>query len=541
MWQITAGADIHILRLSTSPAALMATCEATVYLSTILDTDQDRLAVICTHTPTTKAGTLEVVVPLGETNARKTREAMDLIFGSSKKSDSATVEHALTTAKEILLHSKPHVLMEKPEIATMGHVLLFSSDISNLSADDLNNEMLQIHWACPGPLPWNCQNKVTSNGWQLLPTQEGNGAPTASNQDRDGNGLHTEIFALISHVRGGLDPGRLTDLILEVEAAPYCSIEGEMSKKAYPFLHPGECITALVKVKIGTVPAGPPALSKFPRGSRTPSGSVDLLKEINSVLEESVPIMTARLRYKHSMLPNDTHCLVESAALLKRFNQDFQKELHSFKSDLLGFNQSQLKVQRSLIYYLATHHVPHQALSTLRDEFGAHGCLSVCPKYWKRVTDELKYQARILERFDLPGSESRTLADPQMEPVEHFGQGLVDVNSYKPQDWFPTSKGEDRPDARKPSDKSKSVNRAASKEKENVDEARRIWGDLRKKSKGHRGLEGIGKRIARTESSEEKLRQIQETAVKNKRSVGADTLKSIANGGRTVGSFSPYM
>lgn len=69
---------------------------------------------------------------------------------------------------------------------------------------------------------------------------------------------------------------------------------------------------------------------------------------------------------------------------------------------------------------------------------------------------------------------------------------------------------------------------------EGDDKARQIWHFMRQDSKGRRaGLtRNSSESLIRLESASESLRAIRQKALRNKRSVGADTLRSFAVGAR---------
>ena len=518
----------------------MASCEAIAYITSILDPVKDRLAVTYIHPPNTQLEDIEAIVPMGPPDARKIKKTLDSILGSGRRNDMVTMEHSLSLAAELLLQSKAPAPEKRAQQKTTGHIILLTCDFNNIPLHSLSHDILQIHLICPAILPWRCRKSLITNGWQILPSQTDRVQTLTSGKGLDERELHDEIRTLVSHARAGSSPGRLVDLVLDIKAAPNCSIEGVMGKSEYRVLQPGQRIAAMVKVKLGAIHVVDSSLSTFPREPRTPSGSVDLLKELDALLEQdSVPIMKAKLRYKHSMLPSDTQCSVKADACIKRRARELDMNLRSREwkeSDPPQLNDSQTIVQKQLIYHLATHHAPKHALSTFCQEFGEDGSLSICPEYLRLVVEELKYQARILERFEISTSGSSHMTAAQEGAFEHFGQGLFDITNYRPQDWLTIPEEALRP-MRLTAEESYQEHLIT---KEPADEARKIWGELRKKSKGQRELD-IANRVTKRGSSEDKLRLIQETALRNKRSVGADTLKSMAYGGRNMGSFAPWL
>lgn len=124
----------------------------------------------------------------------------------------------------------------------------------------------------------------------------------------------------------------------------------------------------------------------------------------------------------------------------------------------------------------------------LIEDFGDGGRRSSCPAYIKLLLEELKYQARTIERFDLVDYRSglATATPRELRPdawgEEHFGQGLFEASNYKPQEWITDVANEimvQFPVSLSP--KSKAL--ARSRSEETNDEARRIWMDLKRRSK----------------------------------------------------------
>lgn len=548
----------------------MASCEATSFIASILDETCDRLAVICTHV--SNPDSIGNIFPLGKINPRQTRGFVDQVVSTSGKPEATNIGLAIEKARNLLGQSTLDVGNSKGEKETQGHVIVLTSnsgvDLNDVVIDD-GEDKVQLHFVSTGILPWPSQHEEHLNGWRRLSSLSSKGNVIPHSIHRAGQTEISEALrALVLHARSGASCGRLKQLTLELKPGPNCTIEGIMGRCKFEILRPAELSMVLVKVKVNTIPARSSTSPSIPPTPRTTSQTPNLWKELEVMLEDSsVVVLTARLNYGHSSLPIGTECSINSEARV-------QKQLVAPDRSCMFSNTSprnatntcgdSSELQKKVVYCLAVHHAPRHALKTLRKEFGQDGSLSACPKYIQLVTEELKYQARIIERYELPGGEphkvkfavdeitpvaDRRSSTVQINPSE---RALSDISNIKPRNWFPAieviprdveiprlvsnhAKRNSKEISRHPSG-GRTVSRHTAKW-ELPDEAHRIWGEIRKKSKSL----GVPKAVSKHRTSEEKLRQIQELALKNKRSIGADTLKSIHLNGSEASSSAPWL
>ena len=549
----------------------MASCEATSLIASILDETYDRLAVICTHASNLE--TISHILPLGKINPRQTRDFVDRIVSTSGKPEPTDVGLAIGKAQRLLRQSTLDIGNGKGEQETQGHVIVLTSssgvNLNDVGIDD-EGDKVQLHFVSTGILPWRSQQEEHLNGWRRLSSVSSKGDLVPQSIHRAGQTEISEALrTLILQARSGANNGRMKQLTLDLQPGPHCTIEGIMGRCRFETLRPAELFMVLVKVKVNTTlmrSSPSPSITSPPR---TTAHMPNLWKELEVLLENnSITVLTARLNYGHSSLPIGTECSIRSEArVLKQFAAPDRSRMSSSASPrnatVMGGNSPEL--QRKAVYCLAVHHAPRHALKTLRKEFGQDGSLSVCPEYVMLVTEELKYRARIIERYELPGGEPHKVkfaVDDEISPVTDQRSSTVpsnpperalsDISNFKPRDWFPAAeedpkqaeiprpvpshaKRNSRDMSRHPSG-GRTVSRHTPKW-ELPDEAHRIWGEMRKKSKGM----GVPKAVSKQRTSEEHLRQIQELALKNKRSIGADTLKSIHLTGNEASSSAPWL
>ena len=575
----------------------MAQCEAARFIASLLDPTIDRLAVITTRPQRTDPPDLNIVSPLSRTTIRMIKSAVDTIVSSTEKPDPVALGIAVDCAIDLLTDSTSHSTDSEPGDDAYGHVFVLTGNPYGIDPILLAHQTLVVHIVCPGSVPWRGTDPVTCNGWTLGSLYSNSLQCISRQKDKDCSSLFNRLRNLVALARGGRACGRLTDLVLNIEAGPNCSIEGVMGHKEIAELRPGEIVTALVKVRVGGAAAKGYTLSPSPASkvSSSSCSSKDLLDELDVMLGASpAPVLVAKLTYRHSLLLTGTRCSTIAAAKLKRSVPDRPLDKNSKKSTAPRVLENCIAVQKRLVYHLATHHSPRHAMLTLREHFGDNGRQSFCPEYIKLVTEELRFQARVLERFDLASPTNRSPSSARnissSNTYEHFGHGLFAASNYKPQDWLIGVPDEEtsppspektastdkplrkphghyghqkaevlrsesrrtavpRPSARQAgvavttSKRNSGMSHATSKE--SVDEARKIWSDMRKVSKGDRGSIDAGKMssVSGGHSDAERGRVLKDLAVRNKRSVGADTLMSLQGRGlgRAKENVAPWL
>lgn len=422
------------LRLFTSPAALMASCEIARHLAALLDRSDDKLAILSTSPLYPNLPQSRTVQPLTTVDTRRVKMAVDSIAGSTEQPDHEVTIEALECAKNILKRSTA-TMANKGGRISFGHIFLLTTNPAGIPSSLLHDERLQIHLINPGTVPWKGQRNVECNGWKLRSLYRSEFEFVSFKKDEDETSLFNRLRNVVSHARSGKISGKLTDLVLELNAGNDCSIEAVMGKASHLSLQPGEVILALVKVSIGQ--HYPPLPSSSTESLDSPSNSCALMDELKSILKaSSTTLLTAKLQYKYSLFPSKTRCSIIADCNVEREAPGIGGDKNILNETAQQGSPSQVLVQKRLVFYLATHHSPRRAISSILDYFGADGRDSVCPNYVKLILEELKYQARILERLD-PADVGWITAGDGENLCAHFGQGLFDIPNFKPQEWLP--------------------------------------------------------------------------------------------------------
>ncbi|KAL9641005.1 MAG: hypothetical protein Q9204_000408 [Flavoplaca sp. TL-2023a] len=368
-------------------------------------------------------------------------------------------------------------------------------------------------------------------------------------KDEDPSSLFNRLRTTIADARTGSLHGEVSELVLDLKPGRNCTIESVIGQRNIASIQLGDKIVALVTVNIGIAAAAGYTLGSLRQKDDPCPASDDPNKELDELLGTApVSVLSARLRYKHSLLPPETRCTLTKHCHLQRPLPLGQRRVLPHNSSVPKPRHSQAEVQKQLAFHIATHHESRQAMMLLIEDFGDGGSRSACPEYIKRLLEELKYQARTIERFDLAEYRSCpvVLTPREMRSdfwgQEPFGQGLFHASDYKPHEWI-TDAPDEVPIQFPARSSSKSKSRDYTNSDETTDEARKIWADLKRKSRKHLAPNGGGEHSMPREM-DEATRRLKDLALKNKRSVGADSLKFLAHPeyrGRRIESYSPLL
>lgn len=552
-------------RLHTSPAALMASCETARFLASILNRITDRFAILCTSATGTSPADSMIVMDLSQINVHSIKVALDAITSSTERPKTSAWVDTIHCAEEILLKSAVPDPDEEPLQDTFGHIFLFTPNPDGIPLQSLMHEKLTFHLISPAGAPRSDQSiqcndsKIRSlagneaqaaskrkdldpmsvssihcNGWKLRSLSGNDTQVVSKKRDLDPLSVSNRLRVLISQARNGKVLGSLTDLVLEVSAGPDCAIEGHRGKVKFTKLHPGEVFTTLFQLRVCATTVNGYSLSC----PATPPSEASLdTKDITGHLDKMLgttdaKVLTARLTYRHSLLPAGTTCSVTTICHMKRVPPDPDQKPSPSKYSLLQVRDCTVLVGKRLAYHQATHGSPRNTLNILHEEYGDRFQYSACPNYIKLLAEELKYQARIVERLEIDASPKKPSAVRAADsPSENHGQSSYSEENYKPQHCATSDIPTEELFKEKPALAVLSLKK--SREQLRTDEARKIWGDMKKMK---RPLDQTMKGRSLSSQVEEARKEgIRELAVRNKRSVGSETLRSIFSAGESMG------
>lgn len=541
----------HLLmlpRLFASPATLMASCETARFLSSLLDSSNDRMAIICTSSLGAEHPDLRTLLPLTSVSPRRTKAIVDAIVSSTERPSSLALEGAVRRARALLEQSTLGDQNCGLGSSAFGHIFILTSHSSGLPLELLVHDKIRLHLVCPGSVPWKGEAEVRCNGWKLQSMHSEELHSVRHAKDQDTSSLFNKLRTTIADARTGFLHGGVSGLVLDLRPGRNCTIESVIGHRKIPSIQLGERIVALVTLKVGLAPASGYTLRSRRHKDGSSEACNDPEKELDELLGTTpVSVLRATLRYKHSLLPPATQCTLTTDCQMKRPLPSAQWTDVPLGPSASKHHHPLIEIQKQFAFHIATHHEPRQAMMVLIEDFGDGGHRSACPDYIRLLLEELKYQARTIERFDLADYSSGpiTLTPRELRPdvwgQEHFGHGLFDASNYRPHEWI-TDAPDEVPIQFPVRSSSKSQARTLTCSDETTDEARRIWVDLKRKSKKQSGRTGSENSVPR--EFDEATRRLKELALRNKRSVGADSLKCLAYpeyGGGTMESYSPWL
>ncbi|KAL8944864.1 MAG: hypothetical protein Q9216_000154 [Gyalolechia sp. 2 TL-2023] len=514
-----------------SPATLMASCETARFLSSLLDPSNDRMAIICTSSISKECRDLRTILPLSLANPRKTKVAVDTITRTAERPNLLALDAAVRSARALLEQSTPRNQNSELGPFAFGHVFILTPNSTGIAPEMLVHDTIQLHLVCAGSVPWKGEARVTCNGWKLQSMHTTELQSVSCSKDEDPASFFNRLRTSIDDARKGLSHGAIGDLILDIGPGQNCTIEGVIGTRRIQSLQRGEKVMALVRLKVGLPAATGYTLTPGRQRDGSSPTCHDLDKEFDKLLGTTpVTILNVKLKYKHSLLGPDTQCTLSTECRLKR--QLHPSEWKATVSRAVAKKQSspQAEIQKRFAYHIATHHAPRQAMMVLIEDFGDGGRRSACQDYIRLLIEELKYQARTIERFDLVEYRSGPIvATPQelrhdIWGEEHFGQGLFDASNYKPLEWIM-----DAPDeimVQLPLSPLKRSEYHHHRLQSGETEKRTV---LKRKPKRQavRGSGGENRSSVSTEL-DEATRRLKDLALKNQRSLGADTSKCLA-------------
>ena len=528
-------------RLQTSPAALMASCETARFLASILNSATDRLAILCTSVTDTSSVDPAIIRDLSDVNLKEVKSDLDTITSSTEELRPNSWIDIIHHAKEILLKSTVPDEDEEVLQDTFGHIFLLTPDVNSLPAQSLTHDKLTFHIICPASVPINDQASVHCNGWKLRSLSGKDMQVVSKKKDLDPMSVTNRLRVLISQARSGKLLRDLTDLVLEISAGPDCILEGVIGRVKFSelHLHPGEVFTVLFKLRVCDAAvreySSRASIPNSNQSSETFLDAKNILSQLDRMLMPTdANILTARLSYKNSILPAGVTCSVTADCHVKRRLADPDHRLSPSKSNALQPEDCTALVEMRLAYHLARQGSPRTALKSLHKEYGDNFEFSACRDYVTLVARELRHQARILERMEINTSPDKK----KHRPAVHSANTSNNKNSWETHTRNAVVRSDDenqkppqllRATSDIPTEELFETEPALkeSREQMKTDEARRIWGDMRK-GKMKRPPLDVGRSVS--EQSD-----VREMAVRNKRSLGSETLRSIFSAGESVG------
>ena len=380
----------------------------------------DRVAILCTSASHNAGSDTTIIRPLSKPSTTEITRALDKISATTSiESYMASVwESAIKQAKSILLQCKVPNAKTEALHNVFGHIFILTANAEGLSSTMLCDDRLRFHVICPGTLARENHQSIECNGWKLRSMSGTELRSVSAKKDTDPTSLLNRLRGLIMHARGGRIQGQVSDLILDIIPGQDYEIVDEMGSRAFLSLNLGQLSTVLVNLRLRTAKAHGNTVSHGLSQSAIPMNANFIWTQLDQMLGLSeVKLVTAKLRYRHSLLPEGTTCSVTADCHLKLKSPDPGSYKRGSRKSLPVPTECTALVHKRWAYQIATHHPPKVALSSLRSVFGESGSRSSSPGYLKLISDELKHRVRIIERLEI---------DTPKKPVRFVDEKLQD-------------------------------------------------------------------------------------------------------------------
>jgi hypothetical protein len=314
---------------------------------------------------------------------------------------------------------------------------------------------------------------------------------------------------VVVHSKLQANAGTITNIsILIHPGADVSTIEQIMGKLEYTTLLPGQMISIPIKVRLKSL-ASRIAFGSTPQQPGSPRRSVsEAISELELTLGEHLSdLFSIQVRYSHSLVPENTRLVAQESCWLRRVLAP--RKARSDNSRVQSVFES--VVQNQLALCLAGSGPPADALVALEAEFGS----KPVPIYCSKFVDAVK--RRLRHRID---QTSFTMSPGFVSGMHSYEVDLqIFVDERKRQE-FATD------------DSPATVVRRRIRhvpENELQDTARIIWQHIRKSSKPEREICDEAERgNGATPESDAHMEEIQKMALRNRRKMSTDTLRSLA-------------
>lgn len=201
------------------------------------------------------------------------------------------------------------------------HLFLLTSQLDD-GAIDLLPEVfmgqIQIHILGIGPVFWP-RNEMGSSGWCVPLSTSG---PRPNSKGGRSEQLPVTVEEIISTLRTGVYLGEAQNVVVHLRCAGDSRILEVIGDTEYPRLVPGEKRSLLIKVD----PGNPPTLTTARGNARDPIDDWSTVEQqINSIQADlgvyETPLLTVTLTYQHSSHPPSTTLSISRTAGVDRYNE----------------------------------------------------------------------------------------------------------------------------------------------------------------------------------------------------------------------------
>ena len=327
-----------------------------------------------------------------------------------------------------------------------------------------------------------------------------------------------------SHSSNSFAHSTIFDLDIYIEECPNYQVLNSYGRSSYQTLKAGHTVTKCVLVKISALRQI--RSEEILINDNQQSSCDHVLADLEGLLGVHYSeVFRVEVRYKHSLFPDNTNIAVHETCTLKR----------TINSSPWAVTVPSISSESQNIYKSMARHVSkmrkEDALAFIND-FEKHSQSLNLPSPITKIKSHFRtYQSSLAS----VSPRRKGSISPHLPRFSFETNSSAYENLHEKALVIPKRSASYSPAIMK------SVT-SSSPPDENDDKARQIWHLMRQDSKGHRrGLtRNSSESLVQLENRDKTLKAIRQRALRNKRSVGADTLRSIATGVRS-GIDAPWL
>lgn len=272
--------------------------------------NHDRIALACVD-GSSKSG-FEILLPLGFHHFETSQSALNIFASrhvSNKRRGSPDLEFAISQISQLFCRS--------PRPAFCHLVFLSSTPQGHFSMPEIDG-IIGFHTITPQTC-FPLGKTSHPPGWHIFYEITSDDAPPRDIY------LSQKVSKAIRQLRTGINPGAISDLKLSVIPGHGCQVQSVLGDCQLTHLRPGE--SWVVPVQIG-IPAADLQRSRLAGCQKTDQDHHPiiraLLNQVNTLLDEyssmeiGQHVLTARLEYKHSFLPEPSAVHLEADCTIFR-------------------------------------------------------------------------------------------------------------------------------------------------------------------------------------------------------------------------------
>lgn len=547
-------------RYSSLRSSLDLTCETVLDIAGLLKDPNDRLAVYSTNCRHKKHSAISIVGcqlhPLKKPSMRLLGEELQRItipFDGRPATEPdllETLKYALEGLKEGSRHSDT-IHSSRCRVFVISHRP--SIDL-NTGSSSLGMPIHLISAALFQP-----RAQLPSGSWMIHSSLV---VPDADLSEPPAGCLHAKLTSAMAVIRSAGSLAPITEVEVALHAGRGCAITRVIGTLRYESLAPGHSTSMFAEVE---VPMWTPShrasnssrLQKSKthtkeaksRSGSTTEGPVQALNKamkvatLDGTLEDlelllgeiSQDLLHVNVQYRHRFIPSNHALLVRSDCRIRRSNSssvwgggatDSEAQLTARRTEFLN----------GLISTLASLESVDQALEVLDSTLDSQTMPKTSVEYLSLVKEELSCVKASAERSprSTPSSSHNRFghywdASPSLGRFSFEDRSPLVLQPLQDTSALRNSSAADSPKTVIHSTKKHRDTSPTAPSSLDGDEARQIWRNIRRNSKTLKQLE-----TTQTDQVSEEAKALKDVAVMNKRSVGADTLRSLAMSGGSM-------